>query len=200
MKPAPLYLLEQEAGLTDQGIRRTKRAQSAAERGANLTRRLLAFSRRQPLAPSAVEIDVFIRDLADLIEYSVGQGVAVELELAAQGVCAWVDRGQLENALLNLAINARDAMPSGGTLCLRSRHEVERDEVIIEVSDDGQGMDPVIRDRVFEPFFTTKSDSGSGLRPEHRLWIHPPVRRRNRTEKRPRQRHDLHSASAHACP
>ena len=158
-----LYLLEQEAGLTDQGIRRTKRAQSAAERGANLTRRLLAFSRRQPLAPSAVEIDVFIRDLADLIEYSVGQGVAVELELAAQGVCAWVDRGQLENALLNLAINARDAMPSGGTLCLRSRHEVERDEVIIEVSDDGQGMDPVIRDRVFEPFFTTKSDSGSGL-------------------------------------
>ena len=89
--------------------------------------------------------------------------MTVVLELAAENVCAWVDRGQLENALLNLAINARDAMPSGGTLCLRSRHETERDEVVIEVSDDGQGMDPVIRDRVFEPFFTTKTDSGSGL-------------------------------------
>ena len=158
-----LYLLELETGLSDQGKRCATRAQSAAERGANLTRRLLAFSRRQPLSPSAVEIDSFIRDLADLIEYSVGQGISVELDLAAEGICAWVDRGQLENALLNLAINARDAMPSGGTLRLSSRQQTGGELVSIEVSDTGQGMDPDIRERVFEPFFTTKTESGSGL-------------------------------------
>lgn len=131
--------------------------------GATLTRRLLAFARRQPLSPSAVDIDVFIRDLADLIEYSVGQGVAVVLDLDAPDICAWVDRGQLENALLNLAINARDAMPNGGTLHLRSRFDANRDLVSIEVADSGQGMDREVRERIFEPFFTTKAGSGSGL-------------------------------------
>ena len=158
-----LYLLDQEPSLSDPGKRFAGRARSAAERGATLTRRLLAFARRQPLSPSAVDVDVFIRDLADLIEYSVGQGVAVVLDLDAPDICAWVDRGQLENALLNLAINARDAMPNGGTLHLRSRYDTNRDLVSIEVADSGQGMDHEIRERIFEPFFTTKAGSGSGL-------------------------------------
>ena len=158
-----LYLLDQEPSLSDPGKRFAGRARSAAERGATLTRRLLAFARRQPLSPSAVDVDVFIRDLADLIEYSVGQGVAVVLDLDAPDICAWVDRGQLENALLNLAINARDAMPNGGTLHLRSRYDTNRDLVSIEVADSGQGMDREIRERIFEPFFTTKAGSGSGL-------------------------------------
>lgn len=158
-----LYLLEQDGGLSAPGQKYAARASSAAKRGATLTRRLLAFARRQPLSPSSVEVDAFIRDLADLIEYSVGQGVSVQQELTAGDACAWVDRGQLENALLNLAINARDAMPEGGTLYLRSHYDATRDAVSIEVADTGIGMTPELRERVFEPFFTTKAGSGSGL-------------------------------------
>ena len=158
-----LYLLEQDANLSEPGQRFAARARSAAERGATLTRRLLAFARLQPLTPSAVEVDAFIRDLADLIEYSVGESVAVELDLNAADACAWVDRGQLENALLNLSINARDAMPDGGKLRLATRFDSETDTVNIEVTDNGQGMNQEVRERVFEPFFTTKAGSGSGL-------------------------------------
>lgn len=158
-----LYLLEQDGSLSEPGQRFATRARSAAERGATLTRRLLAFARLQPLTPSAVEIDAFIRDLADLIEYSVGQSVAVELDLKAADACAWVDRGQLENALLNLSINARDAMPDGGRLRLASHYDSVTDAVCLEVSDNGQGMSQDVRERVFEPFFTTKAGSGSGL-------------------------------------
>ncbi len=158
-----LYLLEQDGSLSEPGQRFATRARSAAERGATLTRRLLAFARLQPLSPSAVEVDAFIRDLADLIEYSVGQSVSVELDLNAVDACAWVDRGQLENALLNLSINARDAMPDGGTLRLVSRFDSAADAVCIEVTDTGQGMNQEVRERVFEPFFTTKAGSGSGL-------------------------------------
>lgn len=158
-----LYLLEQDGSLSEPGQRFATRARSAAERGATLTRRLLAFARLQPLTPSAVEIDAFIRDLADLIEYSVGQSVTVELDLNAGDACAWVDRGQLENALLNLSINARDAMPDGGTLRLVSRFDSAADAVSLEVTDNGLGMNQEVRERVFEPFFTTKAGSGSGL-------------------------------------
>ena len=158
-----LYLLEQGGDLSVPGQRFAARASSAAKRGATLTSRLLAFARRQPLSPSAVAVDAFIRDLADLIEYSVGQGVAVKFDLNAGGACAWVDRGQLENALLNLAINARDAMPEGGTLHLKSHHDSAHDAVEIEITDSGYGMSPELRERVFEPFFTTKAGSGSGL-------------------------------------
>ena len=158
-----LYLLEEDDSLPAKAQRIVARASSAAKRGATLTRRLLAFARRQPLSPSAVELDAFVRDLADLIEYSVGQGVNVILELNAGDAVAWVDRGQLENALLNLAINARDAMPDGGTLRLTSSYDTDSDRVGIEVADTGMGMDAELRERVFEPFFTTKAGSGSGL-------------------------------------
>ena len=158
-----LYLLEQDSSLSPSAQRFAARASSAAKRGATLTSRLLAFARRQPLSPSTVDIDAFIRDLADLIEYSVGQGVTLTLDLTASETCAWVDRGQLENALLNLAINARDAMPEGGTLCLKTRHDQKRECVVIEVTDNGVGMDKALKERVFEPFFTTKAGSGSGL-------------------------------------
>lgn len=158
-----LYLLEESGELSPAGQRFAGRARSASERGATLTRRLLAFARRQPLSPTAVDIDMFIGDLADLIEYSIGQGVRLELELHASPACAWVDRGQMENALLNLAINARDAMPTGGTLTLRTHQEDGTGMVCIEVADSGQGMDEETRERVFEPFFTTKGGSGNGL-------------------------------------
>lgn len=158
-----LYLLEEDDSLGAAARRYAARASSAAKRGATLTSRLLAFARRQPLSPSTVELDAFIRDLADLIEYSVGQGVSLILELSAGDAVAWADRGQLENALLNLAINARDAMPNGGTLRLKSAYDAVSDTVSIEVADNGHGMDKELRERVFEPFFTTKAGSGSGL-------------------------------------
>lgn len=158
-----LYLLEESGELSPLGQRYAGRARSAAERGTNLTRRLLAFARRQPLSPTSVEIDAFIRDLADLVEYSVGQSVQLVLDLQAGHAAVWVDRGQMENALLNLAINARDAMPHGGTLTLRTREDTTNNAVRIEVADSGMGMDEATRDRVFEPFFTTKGGSGSGL-------------------------------------
>ena len=158
-----LYLLDQDQNLSAPSRRFAARALSAAERGSNLTRRLLAFARRQMLSPSMVEIDPFIDELTDLIEYSVGQGVTLHIELQAPDIRAWVDRGQLENALLNLAINARDAMPAGGTLRLSSYQEAEKGLVAIEVSDSGHGMDEEVRERLFDPFFTTKAGSGSGL-------------------------------------
>ena len=157
-----LYLLEQEDGLGERARRFATRASSAAARGATLTQRLLAFARQQPLIPSAVDIDTFIRDLVDLIDYSAGQNVSLLLDLGAAGACAWVDRGQLENALLNLAINARDAMPDGGTLRLTTR-SVSGERIAIEVADSGEGMSPETREHVFEPFFTTKAGSGNGL-------------------------------------
>ena len=156
-----LYLLEQEESLSAPGRRFSARALSAAKRGATLTQRLLAFARRQMLSPSIVELDPFIDDLSDLIEYSVGQGVTLELELGAPGLCAWVDRGQLENALLNLAINARDAMYGGGKLRIAS--STDGDQLRIEVADTGHGMDEVVRERLFDPFFSTKAGAGSGL-------------------------------------
>jgi len=158
-----LYLLEGLRELSGPAGRFTARARAAAERGAALTRRLLAFARRQTLSPQAERVDDLISEMADLIEYSVGEGVALLFELNAPDVCAWVDRGQLENALLNLALNARDAMPEGGQLAIRTGLDEASDRIRIAVTDTGCGIAESMQERVFEPFFTTKAGSGSGL-------------------------------------
>ena len=158
-----LHLLEEGGQLGVRDQRFLLRVRKATERGAALTARLLAFARRQTLAPQAVDVDELIEDLADLIEYSVGHGITLELTLDARAQRAWVDRGQLENALLNLVINARDAMPGGGTLRLQTRRDEGGSQLRIDVADTGRGMEPTVRERVFEPFFTTKSGLGSGL-------------------------------------
>lgn len=157
-----VYLLEISEDLSDRDQELALRVRKAAERGATLTGRLLAFARRQNLTPQAVEIDQLIQDLADLIEYSVGRHVELELSLAVAQERVWVDKAQLENALLNLVINARDAMPDGGRLRLATRVDTQRQRVCVEVGDTGRGMDEATRERVFEPFFTTKG-LGSGL-------------------------------------
>jgi signal transduction histidine kinase len=158
-----LHLLEEGGQLGVRDQRFLLRVRKATERGAALTARLLAFARRQTLAPQAVDVDGLIEDLADLIEYSVGHGITLELTLDARAQRAWVDRGQLENALLNLVINARDAMPGGGALRLQTRLDEGGAQLRIDVADTGRGMEPSVRERVFEPFFTTKSGLGSGL-------------------------------------
>lgn len=148
----------------------------AARRGAELIRRLLTFSRRQPLAPTAVEVGVLVHNMTHLLARTLGETIRIHLRLPGEPVHALVDPHQLENAILNLAINARDAMPEGGELTIGvSRRELDDalaavvevppgEYVQIDVGDTGKGIEPAVLQRVFEPFFTTKDfGSGSGL-------------------------------------
>ena len=175
---ASLELLRQrvEQGRIGELKRYIDAAQGASARAATLTHRLLAFSRRQTLAPRAVEPKLLIADLEDLIRQTLGP----RIEFSAQGDDdVWwvrVDANQLESALLNLCINARDAMPEGGSLWLRARnhHQFARARtdsdlqpgqyVCLSVTDSGSGMDAQTLARVFDPFFTTKPlGQGTGL-------------------------------------
>jgi signal transduction histidine kinase/DNA-binding response OmpR family regulator len=146
--------------------RRIEAIRQATERGRDLTRQLLAFSRRQHLSPVSLDVNALIADFAPLLRQAVGEAVTLDVTLAQGQLCAHVDPTQLETALLNLAVNSRDAMPSGGVLTISTRRETESGAhlAIIEVADTGAGMSPEIRERVFEPFFTTKEvGKGSGL-------------------------------------
>jgi signal transduction histidine kinase/CheY-like chemotaxis protein/HAMP domain-containing protein len=142
---------------------RWKRAMAAADRAARQVERLLAFSRRQRLAPEVVDVNSLVAGMLDLLECSLGEGVALSTELAPDLPAVRVDPGQLENALMNLAINARDATKGEGRIRIETmRHGEEAAE--IAVSDTGCGIPAELLDRVFEPFFTTKADGkGSGL-------------------------------------
>ena len=149
---------------------------AGAERAATLTQRLLAFARRQPLAPKPVSANALVAGMSDLLHRTLGETVTVRTQPAAADWLVEVDANQLESALLNLSVNARDAMPAGGTLTLsienltlaepiRGQSEVPAgDHVLITVADTGEGMPPEVVARVFEPFFTTKEvGKGTGL-------------------------------------
>ncbi|MEN2468852.1 ATP-binding protein [Burkholderia sp. GS2Y] len=147
-----------------------ERARRAAERASRLTRRLLAFARRQPLQAERVSVRAMLAEMLDLVEYSAGQRVTVVLEPAADAMWVNVDRGQLENAVLNLTLNSAAAMPGGGTLALAARRAPAADgaatphAIVLSVTDTGCGIAPVLLDKVIEPFFTTKAaGEGSGL-------------------------------------
>ncbi|WP_284618911.1 hybrid sensor histidine kinase/response regulator [Aquabacterium humicola] len=158
-----LALLEAELAGAPRPQQLWQRIQRAAASAAGLTRRLLAFARRQPLQAERVEIDGMLEEMHDLVEYSAGEAVDVQLALGAPGVCVHVDRGQLENAVLNLVLNGAAAMPQGGRLRLVTSRP---DEGCIElaVADEGVGLPEALREKVFEPFFTTKGEGkGSGL-------------------------------------
>ena len=158
-----LGLLEAEGTLSSAAATQLQRAKRAAGSAAGLTRRLLAFARRQPLAAESVPVDAMVEEMRDLIEYSAGSQTQVELLLQAGNACVHVDRGHLENALLNLVLNSAAAMPEGGQLTIATRrHEAEAVE--IAVADTGAGIAENLLDKVFEPFFTTKAPGeGSGL-------------------------------------
>lgn len=149
----------------------------AGERSADLTRQLLAFSRRQILQPRVIDLNETIVDTTSMLRRLIGEDVQIETKLTEKLLKIEADPNQLTQVLMNLAINARDAMPSGGTLLIESSN-VELDEayasrhidvaagrfVMLAVSDTGIGMDEATRRRVFEPFFTTKSvGQGTGL-------------------------------------
>ena len=146
-------------------------AKEGANRAADLTRRLLAFARQQPLQPQVLDANQLVAKMTELLERTLGAGIMIETNLpdGLWPICA--DPGQLENALLNLCVNARDAMDGQGTLKIETRncpaHDVaggKEDHVILSISDSGPGMSPELLARAFEPFFTTKSVAkGTGL-------------------------------------
>jgi PAS domain S-box-containing protein len=149
----------------------------AAESGAALVQRLLAFSRRQTLIPEEVDFNRLAADMEDLLRRTLGEDVEIEMKLTPQLWSAIADKGQVENALLNLTVNARDAMPEGGKLTIETgnvhldddyaAHNTEvtlGDYVMLAVTDTGKGMPPEVLDHAFEPFFTTKEvGKGTGL-------------------------------------
>lgn len=138
-------------------------ARTASERAATLTHQLLAFARKQPLMVEPADINGVVTGLQALLERTVGAHIAVKTDLASSLPLVTVDRNQLENALLNIALNARDAMPGGGELVLATSFGDNR-EVVVCVRDTGSGMDADTLARATEPFFTTKAvGSGSGL-------------------------------------
>jgi signal transduction histidine kinase/CheY-like chemotaxis protein len=144
-----------DAGLADEIVR-------AGEQAATLTRQLLAFSRKGVVAPRVLCPNTIIDGVRRMLARLVGERVQVVTDLDQTAGCVRIDPGQLEQALLNLAVNARDAMPQGGTLTIRTR--ATADHVRIEVTDTGMGMDAATRARAFEPFFTTKpAGEGTGL-------------------------------------
>ena len=160
----------------DRSKRRLAMMKGAADRGANLTAQLLAFSRRQRLEATPVGLNQTVATMRELLQSSIGGAVRIETALQADLWPALVDATQIELVILNLAINARDAMAVGGTLAIETANVVvtgppTRPEqpqpgeyVMISVSDTGTGMTPAVLARVFEPFFTTKEvGKGSGL-------------------------------------
>ncbi|SEI55637.1 PAS domain-containing sensor histidine kinase [Pseudomonas sp. NFR16] len=148
-------------------------AMAAAQRGSSLTQRMLAFARRQELTPRAVDVGNLIRGMSELLGTSLGANIAVETRFPLRLKPVFVDAGQLEMAIMNLMINARDAMPDGGSVVVSAK-EVSlprvagamrlEEFVCISVSDTGSGMDDATLQRAMEPFFTTKGlGKGTGL-------------------------------------
>ncbi|MDX6426358.1 MAG: two-component system, cell cycle sensor histidine kinase and response regulator CckA [Gaiellaceae bacterium] len=136
--------------------------QAAAERAAALTHQLLAVSRRQVLQTRVVDLNDCVRELETMLRRLIGEGVHVALELEPHLRPVEADPSQMGQVLLNLAVNARDALAGGGTLTIATRND--GDDVVLEVDDDGAGMDDETRARLFEPFFTTKDIGlGTGL-------------------------------------
>lgn len=138
-------------------------AQTGADRAARLTDQLLAFARRQPLQPKLHDLNAIVTESLRLFGRTLDPLVRIEIDLADYLWPVRVDQGQCENAVLNLVVNARDAMPDGGTVTIRTRNS-DTGEVLLEISDTGTGMDPETVARAFDPFFTTKATGrGSGL-------------------------------------
>ena len=170
-------LILNNLSLNDPNRHSAEQIMKAGERAAALTRQLLAFSRRQVLQPKVLELNKLVHNATSMLQRLIGEDVDLHLVLGADLGRVSADPGQLEQVLMNLVVNARDAMPKGGTLTIET-HNVELDEsyaarhinlrpgpyVLLAVSDTGHGMDEATRGRLFEPFFTTKAaGKGTGL-------------------------------------
>jgi signal transduction histidine kinase len=169
-----LQLLKLVGGLNDAGRTRVEMALSGVERGAKLSSHLLAFARRQPLQAVVLNPGHLLREMDDMMRRVIGPGARIVTDIDPSLGSTLADPNQLNNVLLNLAINARDAMDGNGTLTIRAANvgqdgaappEVPAgDYVMIEIADTGKGMPPEVLQRAFEPFFTTKPvGQGTGL-------------------------------------
>jgi PAS domain S-box-containing protein len=165
-----------DQGRTENVARYINAAMTSANRAAALTHRLLAFARRQPLIPKSVDANQLVVSLEDLLRRTIGETIDLEIVASAELWCTLCDPNQLESALLNLAINARDAMAAGGKLTIATTNAridgidadtpalLPGDYIRIAVSDTGTGMSPEVAARAFDPFFTTKPiGRGTGL-------------------------------------
>ncbi|KAA2233124.1 response regulator [Salinarimonas soli] len=167
-----IELLQRSLGDNKSAQRRADMAMEGARRCADLTNRLLTFSRRQSLQSSVTDLRILVPAIVELIRRTLGERIEIDLDIPEAVWPVFVDRSQFETALINLAVNARDAMPTGGrlTIAVRNRPETapegeEASEMVeVSVADTGEGMAPEVLEHVFEPFFTTKeSGKGTGL-------------------------------------
>ncbi len=173
-----LDLLKRRLGADDARAKRyIDSANDGARRAATLTQRLLAFSRQQPLQPELIDANKLVNGMAELVRGSIGASIRLEVVLAGGSWRVHADLNQLENVLLNLAVNARDAMPDGGRLTIETqnahldgRYAADHpgvpagQYVLIAVTDTGSGMPPEVIEKAFDPFFTTKAvGKGTGL-------------------------------------
>jgi two-component system cell cycle sensor histidine kinase/response regulator CckA len=167
-------IARERPGLEPEELEDLDEIKKAARRAANLTRQLLAFSRKQVLDPIVMDINTVLRDLVKMLQRLIGEDIEIRFVLAPEPVRVKADPGQIENVIMNLAVNARDAMPQGGVLTIETgATEVDQayarehpfvppgPYVMVTVTDTGAGMDADVRSHIFEPFFTTK-DPGKG--------------------------------------
>ena len=172
-----LELLEDRVADNERALKLVKGARRAAEGGAKLTRQLLTFSRRQMLEPEVVDVNDLLNILEDMIQRTLGESIQVNVNLEEHPWLIRTDAGQLEDAILNLSVNARDAMPDGGILTIETEnvdltggnlpgHEymLPGEYLMIAVTDTGTGIPKAVQERIFEPFFSTKeAGKGTGL-------------------------------------
>ena len=155
-----LHLMDTAAPERQAGLRQT--AASAVDLGVSLTQRLLSFARQQQLDPETVELNQLVEGMADLIGFALRDEIALEVQTAAEPLRVCVDPGQMESALLNLCLNAGQAIEGAGTITVSIR--AQGDQVVLEVSDTGGGMTPDVLVHAMEPFFTARRDgTGTGL-------------------------------------
>lgn len=164
-----LDLIEPDS-LNEKQAKRLQRAIKAAENSATLTQRLLAYARKQPLHPVALDINQLLLDFTDLMKHSLPPSIKVRLDLGENLPYVYIDKNQLETALVNLLVNAKDALQGEGNIVIRTRQKLvqrtyQQEQMLqLSIIDDGCGMDEATQKRIFEPFFTTKQKGkGSGL-------------------------------------
>ena len=198
-----IHTLKKIAGNDAKSLRAVQAIETATQRGASLTRQLLTFARRQSVNPQTIDLMDSIHSVWEVLHTGLGGAVQLRIDLDDDIWPVTVDRAELETALVNLIINARDAMPSGGSVTVRASNVHiddgirKGDHVAIEVKDTGVGIPPDVIAKVFDPFFTTKPDwqryrsgalAGARLRPSSR-W-------HGRCGQRAGKRHDVHHLSA----
>lgn len=162
-----VFVLE-DGGLPDQAREDLNEVLSATQRASALTRQLLTFSRQEVAQPEVMDINDAVRHIERLLSRTIGEDIDLQLDLFASELPIRIDPSQLDQVLLNLAVNARDAMPDGGTLTIQTGVVAVPDQVpawaILRVSDVGMGMDAPTKEQIFDPFFTTKGkEKGTGL-------------------------------------